>query len=94
MAEQVASGAQHQAEATSEAAATIEQLTVSINHVADNSDEAKRQSLQTGSLARDGGKEVIDSVARIKDVSHAVSGTSNQMNMLSSEVQKLTPSSR
>jgi methyl-accepting chemotaxis protein len=89
MAEQVASGAQHQAEATSEAAATIEQLTVSINHVADNSDEAKRQSLQTGSLARDGGKEVIDSVARIKDVSHAVSGTSNQMNMLSSEVQKI-----
>jgi methyl-accepting chemotaxis protein len=44
MAEQVASGAQHQAEATSQAAATIEQLTVSINHVADNSDEAKRQS--------------------------------------------------
>lgn len=89
MAEQVASGAQHQAEATSEAAATIEQLTVSINHVADNSDEAKRQSQQTGSLARDGGKEVIDSVTRIKDVSHAVSGTSNQMNMLSNEVQKI-----
>ncbi|BBF85320.1 methyl-accepting chemotaxis protein [Aquitalea magnusonii] len=89
MAEQVASGAQHQAEATSEAAATIEQLTVSINHVADNSDEAKRQSLQTGSLARDGGKEVIDSVARIKDVSQAVSGTSTQMNMLSNEVQKI-----
>ncbi|KJV25830.1 hypothetical protein VI06_18115 [Aquitalea magnusonii] len=89
MAEQVASGAQHQAEATSEAAATIEQLTVSINHVADNSDEAKHQSLQTGSLARDGGKEVIDSVARIKDVSHAVSGTSTQMNMLSKEVEKI-----
>ena len=89
MAEQVASGAQHQAEATSQAAATIEQLTVSINHVADNSDEAKRQSLQTGSLARDGGKEVIDSVARIKDVSHAVSGTSTQMNMLSKEVEKI-----
>jgi methyl-accepting chemotaxis protein len=32
---------------------------------------------------------VIDSVARIKDVSHAVSGTSNQMNMLSKEVQKI-----
>ncbi|MBA4709540.1 methyl-accepting chemotaxis protein [Aquitalea aquatica] len=89
MAEQVASGAQHQAEATSQAAATIEQLTVSINHVADNSDEAKRQSLQTGGLARDGGKEVIDSVTRIKDVSHAVSGTSTQMNMLSNEVQKI-----
>ncbi|QBJ79997.1 methyl-accepting chemotaxis protein [Aquitalea sp. USM4] len=89
MAEQVASGAQHQAEATSQAAATIEQLTVSINHVADNSDEAKRQSQQTGSLARDGGKEVIDSVARIKDVSHAVSGTSTQMNMLSKEVEKI-----
>jgi methyl-accepting chemotaxis protein len=89
MAEQVAGGAQHQAEATSEAAATIEQLTVSINHVADNSDEAKRQSLQTGSLARDGGQEVIDSVARIKDVSQAVSGTSTQMNILSSEVQKI-----
>ena len=89
MAEQVASGAQHQAEATSEAAATIEQLTVSINHVAANSDAATRQSLQTGSLARDGGKEVIDSVARIKDVSQAVSGTSTQMNMLSNEVQKI-----
>jgi methyl-accepting chemotaxis protein len=30
---------------------------------------------------------VIDSVARIKDVSHAVSGTSNQMNMLSNEAE-------
>jgi len=89
MAEQVASGAQHQAEATSEAAATIEQLTVSINHVADNSDEATRQSQETGSLARDGGREVIDSVTRIKDVSLAVSGTSEQMNMLSSEVQHI-----
>ncbi|NWK80115.1 methyl-accepting chemotaxis protein [Aquitalea sp. LB_tupeE] len=89
MAEQVASGAQHQAEATAEAAATIEQLTVSINHVADNSDEATRQSRTTGSLARDGGKEVIDSVTRIKDVSQAVSGTSSQMNMLSTEVQQI-----
>jgi methyl-accepting chemotaxis protein len=89
MAEQVASGAQHQAEATAEAAATIEQLTVSINHVADNSDEATRQSRETGSLARDGGKEVIDSVARIQDVTRAVSGTSEQMNSLSGEVQQI-----
>ncbi|TDR80203.1 methyl-accepting chemotaxis protein [Paludibacterium purpuratum] len=89
MAEGVAGSAQQQAEATSEAAATIEQLTVSINHVADNSGEASRQAQDTGSLARHGGKEVIDSVARIQDVSHSVSGTSTQMNMLTDEIRQI-----
>ncbi|WP_293762638.1 methyl-accepting chemotaxis protein [uncultured Aquitalea sp.] len=89
MAEHVANGAQQQAEATSEAAATIEELTVSINHVADNSTEASEQAKNTGTLARDGGKEVIHSVSQIREVSHSVGGTAHQMNELSQEVQRI-----
>jgi methyl-accepting chemotaxis protein len=88
MAEQVASGAQHQAEATAEAAATIEQLTVSINHVADNSDEATRQSRSTGSLARTAARK-SSTRSPASRTSARLSAAPPQMNMLSTDVQQI-----
>ena len=89
MSEQVAHGAQRQSEATSEAAATIEELTVSINHVADNSNEASRQAAMAGDLASRGGHAVKASVGNIESVSTSVAATSDQMKGLTQEVQKI-----
>ncbi|MEO2217065.1 methyl-accepting chemotaxis protein [Chromobacterium vaccinii] len=89
MAQQVAISAQRQSEATSEAAATIEQLTVSINHVADNSDQASRQARDAGDLAGRGGHAVQASVGKIQSVSTAVAATSEEMRTLTGEVQRI-----
>ncbi|MBX9299199.1 methyl-accepting chemotaxis protein [Chromobacterium piscinae] len=89
MAQQVATSAQRQSEATSEAAATIEQLTVSINHVADNSDQASRQARDAGDLAGRGGHAVQASVGKIQSVSTAVAATSEEMRTLTGEVQRI-----
>ncbi|POZ63098.1 methyl-accepting chemotaxis protein [Chromobacterium alticapitis] len=89
MAQQVATGAQRQSEATAEAAATIEQLTVSINHVADNSDQASRQAKDAGDLAYRGGHAVQASVGKIQSVSEAVAATSEEMRVLTGEVQRI-----
>ncbi|AUH52939.1 methyl-accepting chemotaxis protein [Chromobacterium sp. ATCC 53434] len=89
MAQQVATGAQRQSEATAEAAATIEELTVSINHVADNSDQASRQARDAGELAGRGGHAVQASVGKIQSVSSAVAATSEEMRSLTGEVQRI-----
>ncbi|MEO9385233.1 methyl-accepting chemotaxis protein [Chromobacterium phragmitis] len=89
MSQQVATGAQRQSEATAEAAATIEQLTVSINHVADNSDQASRQAKDAGDLAGRGGHAVQASVGKIQSVSTAVAATSDEMRSLTGEVQRI-----
>jgi methyl-accepting chemotaxis protein len=89
MSEQVAASAQRQAESTSSAAATLEQLTVSINHVADNATDASAQATQAGTLARQGNSDVQASVSRIQTVSSSVDGTATEMASLTHEVQEI-----
>ncbi|MCD4483148.1 methyl-accepting chemotaxis protein [Chromobacterium vaccinii] len=89
MSEEVAGGAQRQSEATTSAAATIEQLTVSINHVADNADQASGQARAAGELASRGGHNVQASVGQIGTVTQSVSSTSEQMRSLTDEVQRI-----
>ncbi|QND83403.1 Methyl-accepting chemotaxis sensor/transducer protein [Chromobacterium vaccinii] len=89
MSEEVAGGAQRQSEATTSAAATIEQLTVSINHVADNADQASSQARAAGELASRGGHNVQASVGQIGTVTQSVSSTSVQMRSLTDEVQRI-----
>jgi methyl-accepting chemotaxis protein len=48
---QLASDSQQQADASSATAATIEQITVSINHIAGNATSAEEVVVQTGNLA-------------------------------------------
>ncbi|AUH49695.1 methyl-accepting chemotaxis protein [Chromobacterium sp. ATCC 53434] len=89
MSKEVANGAQRQSEATTSAAATIEQLTVSINHVADNADQASDQARAAGEMASRGGHNVQASVGQIGTVSQSVASTSEQMQSLTDEVQRI-----
>ncbi len=68
---QVAAASHQQSEAASTMAATVEQMTVSINHVADRSQEANRLSSVSGQLAEQG-EAIIGQTA--EDI-HAISAT-------------------
>ncbi|OWY41084.1 methyl-accepting chemotaxis protein [Xenophilus sp. AP218F] len=89
MSEEVAGSAQRQSEATTSAAATIEELTVSINHVADNAEQASAQARSAGELASRGGRAVQASVGKIQVVTESVGTTAGQMRSLTEEVQKI-----
>ena len=89
MSGQVAASAQRQADSTSSTAATLEQLTVSISHVADNAGEASRQASQAGRLAEQGGSDALASAERMRTVSGSVQDTAGEMDCLTGEVQAI-----
>lgn len=89
MSELVAASTQRQAESTTHSAATLEQLTVSITHVADSANDAATEVGQTGALAKERssrGQVVVD---QINQVMGSVSRTSDEMAMLTKEVQQI-----
>ena len=86
---QIAAGSQRQAEATSSAAATIEQLTVSVNHVADSADEASARAEAAGRLATDGSSAAQTSSGEIGLVTSTMADTATQMRQLQSDIQRI-----
>ena len=53
-------------------AATVEEMTVSVNHVGDRAHEANRISSDSGMLARAGEKIIGQTVADIQDIATTV----------------------
>ncbi len=70
---EVATASHHQSESASDMAATVEELTVSINHVGDRAQEANRISRESGSLAVSGETVITETVNDIQDVAVTVS---------------------
>ncbi|MEC5399047.1 methyl-accepting chemotaxis protein [Uliginosibacterium sp. H1] len=64
-ADEVSRSAALAAESASSIAATIEELTVSINHVGDRAQDASSMSRDAGQMASDGERVILDTVARI-----------------------------
>ncbi len=69
---QVATASSHQSEAASNVAATVEEMTVSINHVGDRAQEADRLSLESEHLASSGGKVIMQTASDINDIASTV----------------------
>lgn len=69
---EVASASTLQSEAASDMAATVEEMTVSINHVADRAQEANRLSSESGQLATTGEKVIGQTVEDIQDIASTV----------------------
>ena len=68
---QLASDSQQQADASSATAATIEQITVSINHIASNATSAEEVVVQTGQTSRQSAQavgELAGGIERIVDI--------------------------
>ncbi|QZA81375.1 methyl-accepting chemotaxis protein [Deefgea piscis] len=88
-AKEVAHSAQNQSAATSGAAATLEELTVSIHHVADNAEDAAHQARTAGQTAKMGGTFVVTSSEQMTAVGEHVSQSATQMSDLERDVSEI-----
>ncbi|WP_337883221.1 methyl-accepting chemotaxis protein [Chromobacterium haemolyticum] len=79
---QIARSSEVQSESAGAMAAAVEQMTVSINHVASNAVEARTQAQQAGSMANEGGQVISATVMGISEVAGAISDASHRIGQL------------
>jgi len=87
---QVAHAAQEQSGAAADMAATVEQLTVSINHVADRAGETSQISRRSGDLASDGVAVINQNAADIEHISSMVDDASGLIHRVEQQSQQIT----
>ncbi|MDD3352302.1 methyl-accepting chemotaxis protein [Zoogloea sp.] len=88
-ARQVSISSEHQASATAAAAAAVEELTVSIDHVSGNAGEATSQAREAGHLASNSARDVDAATRSSIQVSEQVESTAGQIQTLSEQVQQI-----
>ncbi|MDC7701101.1 methyl-accepting chemotaxis protein [Vogesella indigofera] len=81
-ARQVAAGSSAQSESAATMAAALEQITVSINHVADRAIEANHLAQDTGARAQQGEQVIGDTTQSIESIAGAVDSASSEMAQL------------
>ena len=87
---QVATASRQQSESASGMAATVEEMTVSINHVADRAVEANRISYESGQLAISGERVIAQTVCDIQDISTTVRQSSELINGLEAHSRQIS----
>lgn len=87
---EVSRASQLQSEAASNMAATVEQMTVSINHVADRAQEANRLSGDSGRLAIIGAKVIGQTVSDIQEIAGTVHEAADVIQGLEQSSQKIS----
>ncbi len=87
---QVATATAHQSEAASAMAAAVEEMTVSINHVADSAREAHSVTANTGSLSQDGSRVIQDTVAEMKRISQTVGEAAGTIAAMGESSQRIS----
>jgi len=85
----VADGSSQQSEAASNMAATVEEITVSINHVADRAQEANRISSESGHLAVSGEKVIGQAASDIQDIAVTVNQAAELIHGLEQHSQQI-----
>lgn len=80
--DQVATASHQQSEAASNMAATVEEMTVSINHVGDRAQEADRISTESGDLANAGEAVIKKTVEDINSISATVNHAADRIKEL------------
>ena len=87
---QVATASHQQSEAASAMAATVEELTVSINHVGDRAQDADRISVESGNLARTGEEIISRTVADIHSIAETVNHAAERIRGLVDNTQRIS----
>jgi methyl-accepting chemotaxis protein len=85
----VTDSASSQSAAAADMAATVEEMTVSINHVADQAGEANRLSGESGALAVDGEKTIVETVDDINEIANTVRSASGYVADLDRDSQRV-----
>jgi methyl-accepting chemotaxis protein len=87
---QLATSSLHQGEATSSIAATVEQVTVSINHVSDYAREALAISGKAGELSERGGEIIHNAAAEMRQIADTVRQTSGTIEALGQQSTQIS----
>jgi methyl-accepting chemotaxis protein len=89
-ASQVAESSGKQASATSATAAAVEEMTVSINTVSNNAEEAQSLALQAGKNSEEGGKIIQEAVSEMGEIAATVSGASQVIHDLGENSREIS----
>ena len=87
---QVATASHEQSESASGMAATVEEMTVSINHVADRAQETSRISTESGKLALSGERVIGQTVGDIQDIEKTVHDAAELIHSLEQHSQQIS----
>lgn len=88
-ASQVAVGSSVQSQSAAAMAAALEEITVSINHVADRTHEADSLARSTGSQAKQGEEVILNTASSIGGIAESVSSVSSHMLELNSQTTSI-----
>ncbi|MBV8048042.1 MAG: methyl-accepting chemotaxis protein [Paludibacterium sp.] len=79
---EVSTASQAQSNAASNIAATIEQMTVSINHVADQAKSTREMAQEAGNLAQEGSRIIGQTIQDIREISNSVKTSAESIRKL------------
>ncbi|MBA4709992.1 methyl-accepting chemotaxis protein [Aquitalea aquatica] len=86
----VVSGSDRQSEAAAAMAASIEQLTVSINHISSHAQDARNLSQESGRLSREGGEVISSAVSEMHRINESVDQAAVTIADLASKTQTIS----
>ncbi|MDR2677864.1 MAG: methyl-accepting chemotaxis protein [Zoogloeaceae bacterium] len=87
---QVADSSAKQASATAATAAAVEQMTVSINTVSSNAEEAQTLAQKAGENSEEGGKIIQKAVSEMGEIASTVNGASQVIHNLGEESREIS----
>jgi len=79
---QVLGMASHQAEGTSSMAVAMEEMTVAINHIADNARDTEADSRQAAEFVHQGEQKALATVSKIQELAHSAQAASESVSGL------------
>jgi methyl-accepting chemotaxis protein len=88
-ADDIYQAASAQSESSAAVAATIEQMTVSVNHVAERADEAQLLSQTSSRQAEAGSVTISQTISDIRDISGAIASASNALRGLNAQSSQI-----
>ncbi|WP_018151030.1 methyl-accepting chemotaxis protein [Leeia oryzae] len=89
-AQQVSSASNAQSEASANVAATIEQMTTSIHHVAAQTGETLELAQSSGQLALDGSQTIATTITDIRQIAASVTQTANKIRELENQSTQIS----
>ncbi len=89
-ADQTAKSSEEQSAAATSMAASIEEMTVSINHIADNAEEARNRSSESGALANQGAEVISRAVSEMQRISSAVDQSAETITDLATRTETIS----
>ncbi|WP_300246856.1 methyl-accepting chemotaxis protein [Pseudomonas sp.] len=87
---QLSASAQEQSHSASSMAATVEELTVSINHVADNAGDAHALSSESGRQSEEGGSVIQDTLGSMRLIADTVQASATQIGELGQHAEQIS----